>query len=87
MAASNDLSELLDRIANGKETEDDRQVLRQLLQDKAGQSVVQLGKYTVNLGQGRERFRWAIVFIRVSMPTRSKRCFKLPSSNLLCDRP
>ncbi len=54
MAASNDLSELLDRIANGEETEGDRQVLRQLLQDKADQSVVQLGKYTVNLGQGRE---------------------------------
>ena len=54
MAASNDLSELLDRIANGEETEGDRQVLRQLLQEKADQSVVQLGKYTVNLGQGRE---------------------------------
>jgi Cdc6-like AAA superfamily ATPase len=27
-------------------------VLRQLLQDKEGQSVVQLGKYTVNLGAG-----------------------------------
>jgi DNA polymerase III delta prime subunit len=54
MAASNDLSELLDRIANSEETEGDRKVLRQLLQDKAEQNVVQLGKYTVNLGQGRE---------------------------------
>ena len=54
MAASHDLSELLDRVANGEETEGDRQLLRQLLQDKADQNVVQLGKYTVNLGQGRE---------------------------------
>jgi Cdc6-like AAA superfamily ATPase len=54
MAPPDDLSGILDRIANGEETEGDRQLLRQLLQEKQSQSVVQLGKYTVNLGQGRE---------------------------------
>lgn len=54
MSASHDLRELLDRIATGEETDGDRQILRQLLHDKNGQSVVQLGKYTVNLEQGRE---------------------------------
>jgi hypothetical protein len=54
MAPPDDLSGILDRIANGEETEGDRQLLRQLLREKQSQSVVQLGKYTVNLGQGRE---------------------------------
>lgn len=54
MAPPDDLNGILDRIANGEETEGDRQLLRQLLREKQRQSVVQLGKYTVNLGQGRE---------------------------------
>ena len=54
MAPPDDLNGILDRIANGEETEGNHQLLRQLLQEKQSQSVVQLGKYTVNLGQGRE---------------------------------
>lgn len=54
MAPPDDLSGILDRVANGAETEGDRQLLRQLLREERSQSVVQLGKYTVNLGQGRE---------------------------------
>jgi uncharacterized membrane protein len=54
MVPPNELNGILDRIANGEETEGDRQRLRQLLREKQSQSVVQLGKYTVNLGQGRE---------------------------------
>lgn len=54
MAPPDDLNGILDRIANGEETEGDRQLLRQLLREERSQSVVQLGKYTVNLGQGRE---------------------------------
>ena len=54
MAPPDDLSGILDRIANGAETEGDHQLLRQLLREKQSQSVEQLGKYTVNLGQGRE---------------------------------
>jgi hypothetical protein len=51
MAPPDDLSGILDRIANGEETEGDCQLLRQLLREERSQSVVQLGKYTVNLGQ------------------------------------
>lgn len=54
MVPPNELNRILDRIANGEETEGDRQLLRQLLREQQSQSVVQLGKYTVNLGQGRE---------------------------------
>ena len=54
MAPPDDLDGILDRIANGAETEGDHQLLRQLLREERSQSVVQLGKYTVNLGQGRE---------------------------------
>lgn len=54
MAPPDELNGILDRIANGEETEGDRQLLRQLLREKQSQRVVQLGKYTVNLGQRRE---------------------------------
>lgn len=52
MTPPDHLSGILDRIAKGEETEGARQMRRQLLREEQSQRVVQLGKYTVNLGQG-----------------------------------
>jgi len=54
MFVPDDLSEMLDRIAQGQAIERDRQALQHLLRENQGQNVVQIGKYTVNLGQGQE---------------------------------
>jgi hypothetical protein len=48
MAAPDELGDILDRIANGEETEGDRQTLRQLLRTGKGQNV-QLGKNIANI--------------------------------------
>ena len=48
MAAPDALGDILDRIANGEETEGDRQTLRQLLRAGNGQNV-QLGKNIANI--------------------------------------
>ena len=52
MTVPDDLAGMLDRIAQGRETESDRRLLQQLLRQERG--TVQLGKYNVNLGEGRE---------------------------------
>ncbi|MEO0532915.1 MAG: NACHT domain-containing protein [Cyanobacteria bacterium P01_A01_bin.123] len=54
MVSPDDLGEIVERIAQGRETGGDRDLLQQLLQGTQGQNVVQLGKFTVNLGQGRD---------------------------------
>lgn len=54
MTVRDELSAILDRIANGEEAESDIQTLRQLLRAGDRQNVVQLGKYNINIGEGRD---------------------------------
>lgn len=54
MTARDELSAILDRIANGEEAEGDMQALRQLLRAGDRQNIVQLGKYNVNIGEGKD---------------------------------
>lgn len=51
---SDELDNILDRIANGKHTDADINTLRQLLSSSAHQSLLQLGKYGINVGQGQD---------------------------------
>ncbi|MBD2343629.1 HEAT repeat domain-containing protein [Anabaena subtropica] len=53
MPTSDELLAILERIAEGQHTRDDLVVLRQvLIVSKTDQNVLQIGKYTVNIGQG-----------------------------------
>ncbi len=54
MTVRDELSAILDRITNGEEAESDIQALRQLLRAGDRQNVVQLGKYNINIGEGRD---------------------------------
>lgn len=54
MPASDDLLAILDRIVNRQHTDTDLEVLRQALTVNSAQNVVQIGKYTVNIGQGQD---------------------------------
>ena len=54
MSVPNDLSTILERIVQGQESETDRYLLQQLLEQQQEKAVVQLGKYSVNLGQGQD---------------------------------
>jgi len=54
MPASDDLLAILDRIVNHQHTDTDLEALRQALTVKSAQNVVQIGKYTVNIGQGQD---------------------------------
>jgi WD40 repeat protein len=54
MSNSEQLSSIIDRIAAGKQTEDDIALLRQLLSVGDRQLSLHLGKYNVNIGEGRE---------------------------------
>ena len=49
---SDELGNILDRIASGKDAEADIAALRRLLSSSDRQSLLQLGKYGVNVGQG-----------------------------------
>ncbi|MEC4819098.1 MAG: NACHT domain-containing protein, partial [Scytonema sp. PMC 1069.18] len=51
MINSNQLMQILDRIANDEETKEDINVLRQLLRAVNSQNLVQLGKYNVNISK------------------------------------
>jgi hypothetical protein len=51
---SDELGNILDRIASGKHAEADIVALRQLLSSSDRQSLLQLGKYGVNVGQGQD---------------------------------
>jgi hypothetical protein len=48
MAPSDDLSTILEKIADGKHTDADIAALRQLLRTSDRQITLQLGKYNVN---------------------------------------
>ncbi|MHC5897393.1 hypothetical protein [Nostoc sp.] len=54
MSYNQDLSAIFNRIANGEETERDMQTLRQLLRAREGQNSIQIGKYNVNISEGRD---------------------------------
>jgi Effector-associated domain 10/NACHT domain len=54
MSDDRDLDAIFDRIANGTATEEDIQTLRQSIRERKGQNVIQLGKYSVNIGEGRD---------------------------------
>ncbi|WP_016866409.1 MULTISPECIES: hypothetical protein [Fischerella] len=48
------LKQILNRVEKGQQTDDDITILRQLLLDGDRQVVQQLGKYNVNIGEGKE---------------------------------
>jgi len=54
MANSNDINSIIDRIARGNHTEADIAVLREVLSSGDRQAATQLGKYNVNIGDGKE---------------------------------
>jgi Effector-associated domain 10/NACHT domain len=54
MSNDRDLDGIFDRIAKRNATDEDIQTLRQLLRVTEGQSVIQIGKYSVNITEGRE---------------------------------
>lgn len=56
MTIPDNTSAILDRIVSGKSTESDLEIIRRLLAPSDTQSVVQIGKYNVNLGQGQGDF-------------------------------
>jgi len=51
---SDELGNILDHIASGKPTEADIAALRRLLSSSDRQSLLQLGKYGINVGQGQD---------------------------------
>ena len=55
MANHDNLSNIIERILNGSQTQDDIEQLRQLLPTLSdSQTALQLGKYNVNIGEGKE---------------------------------
>lgn len=54
MTHPDELVSILDRILNGYRDEEDVTILRQSLKTSSGQNVVQLGKYNVNIGEGKD---------------------------------
>ncbi|MBI5648996.1 MAG: tetratricopeptide repeat protein [Chloroflexi bacterium] len=52
MTDTNTLEAILDRIATGKQTETDLNVLRQYVQSHPEQNTVQIGKYNIVIGEG-----------------------------------
>jgi Effector-associated domain 10/NACHT domain len=54
MSNDQDLDGIFDRIANQNATDEDIQILRQLRRVPEGQNVIQIGKYSVNIAEGRD---------------------------------
>lgn len=54
MSLNPDLNQIFDRIANEEATAGDIQTLRQLLDARQGQNSIQIGKYHVNITEGRD---------------------------------
>ena len=54
MALSENLKQILNRIEKGQQTDDDMTILRQQLEDGERQLSIQLGKYNINIGEGKE---------------------------------
>ncbi|GAX46191.1 hypothetical protein NIES4075_72120 [Tolypothrix sp. NIES-4075] len=53
MANPSNLNDIIQRILNGTQTDDDIDALRQWL-NSGGSQNVQVGKYNVNIGQGQD---------------------------------
>jgi predicted NACHT family NTPase len=54
MSSNPNLNTIFERIANGEATEGDIQTLRQFLSVREGQNSIQIGKYNVNISEGRD---------------------------------
>ncbi|NEP40163.1 MAG: hypothetical protein F6K35_13350 [Okeania sp. SIO2H7] len=54
MTLSEELKQILNRIEKGEQTEEDINVLPQLLRDGDRRVAIQLGKYNVNIGEGQD---------------------------------
>ena len=54
MSSNEDLSKIFDRIANGKQSDDDIKTLRKRLQLQDGEKVIQLGSKIINISEGRD---------------------------------
>jgi hypothetical protein len=54
MTHSEHLKQILHQVENGQQTDEDITFLRQLLLAGDRQVALQLGKYNVNIGQGRD---------------------------------
>ncbi|MEP6515367.1 NACHT domain-containing protein [Microcoleus vaginatus] len=54
MALSENLKQILNRIEKGQQTDEDMNILRQQLEDGERQLSIQLGKYNINIGEGKE---------------------------------
>ncbi|MEH1780340.1 MAG: metallophosphoesterase [Nostoc sp.] len=54
MSNSDDLNEIINRITAGRHTEADIEILRKLLITNESQNLVKLGKYNVNIGEGKD---------------------------------
>ncbi|MHC5772166.1 MAG: ATP-binding protein, partial [Nostoc sp.] len=53
MADSNEINSIIDSIASGEHTDTDIAVLREVL-SSGDRQAIQLGKYNVNIGDGKE---------------------------------
>ncbi len=54
MANSNNINNIINRITSGEHTDADISVLRKVLSSGDRQAAIQLGKYNVNIGDGKE---------------------------------
>jgi Effector-associated domain 10 len=54
MTIQDEIEPLIDRIINGQHTNADIETLRQLLVSGDRQLILQLGKYNVNIGEGKD---------------------------------
>lgn len=54
MSNDRDLDAIFDRLANQNTTDEDIQILRQLLRVPEGQNVIKIGKYSVSIAEGRD---------------------------------
>ncbi len=54
MSSNPDLNAIFERIANREATKGDIQTLRQLLSVRDGLNSIQIGKYNVNISEGRD---------------------------------
>ena len=54
MTLSEDINQILNRVEKGQQTDEDKTILRQWLLAGDRQLSIQLGKYNVNIGEGKE---------------------------------
>ena len=54
MLANDNLLDIIERIANHKHSDDDLAVLRQAINKSSNQDTLQIGKYNVNIAEGKD---------------------------------